>query len=71
MMMMLMLTLLLMFVMTSATNVEMLSVYHMNPQSAGAIPLNMDTGDTLGDLYFYLGQFLLPVEVRFSISIFL
>jgi len=39
-----------------------LTVYHLNPLSAGALPLNMDTGDALGDLYFYLGQFLLPLE---------
>merc|ERR1719321_272288 len=39
-----------------------LTVYHLNPASAGAIPINMDTGDARGDLYFYLGQFLLPLE---------
>lgn len=39
-----------------------LTVYHLNPKSAGAIPVNMDTGDTRGDLYFYLGEFLLPLE---------
>lgn len=38
------------------------TVYHLNPYSAGAYPRNMDTGDALGDLYFYLGQFLLPLE---------
>lgn len=36
----------------------------MNPVSAGAYPVNMDTGDALGDLYFYLGQFLLPLECQ-------
>lgn len=39
-----------------------MTVYHLNPASAGAVPLNMDTGDVRGDLYFYLGQFLLPLE---------
>eukprot|EP00658_Telonema_sp_P-2_P018667 TRINITY_DN17318_c0_g1_i4.p1 TRINITY_DN17318_c0_g1~~TRINITY_DN17318_c0_g1_i4.p1 ORF type:complete len:382 (-),score=67.16 TRINITY_DN17318_c0_g1_i4:76-1221(-) len=39
-----------------------LTVYHLNPLSAGELPVNMDTGDALGDLYFYLGQFLLPLE---------
>jgi hypothetical protein len=39
-----------------------LTVYHLNPASAGALPVNMDTGDVAGDLYFYLGQFLLPIE---------
>jgi len=45
----------------STTN---LTVYHVNPKSAGALPVNMDTGDALGDLYFYLGQFLLPLECK-------
>jgi len=35
-----------------------------NPASAGASPVNMDTGDARGDLYFYLGQFLLPLECK-------
>merc|ERR1719321_1296303 len=39
-----------------------LTVYHLNPASAGAVPINMDTGDARGDLFFYLGQFLLPME---------
>lgn len=41
-----------------------LTVYHLNPASAGALPVNMDTGDVRGDLYFYLGQFLLPLECK-------
>lgn len=41
---------------------EHLTMYHLNPKSAGVIPANMDTGDARGDLYFYLGQFLLPIE---------
>lgn len=40
------------------------TVYHLNPYSAGAYPRNMDTGDALGDLYFYIGQFLLPLECQ-------
>jgi len=40
------------------------TVYHLNPVTAGAVPVNMDTGDALGDLYFYLGQFLLPLECK-------
>lgn len=39
-----------------------LTVYHVNPISAGAIPIDQDTGDIPGDLYFYLGDFLLPLE---------
>jgi len=38
------------------------TAYHLNPLSAGALPVNMDTGDVFGDLYFYLGQYLLPLE---------
>eukprot|EP00929_Paragymnodinium_shiwhaense_P112458 TRINITY_DN80714_c0_g1_i1.p1 TRINITY_DN80714_c0_g1~~TRINITY_DN80714_c0_g1_i1.p1 ORF type:complete len:384 (+),score=62.56 TRINITY_DN80714_c0_g1_i1:28-1152(+) len=38
------------------------TTYHLNPMSAGALPVNMDTGDAEGDLYFYLGEFLLPLE---------
>jgi len=45
-----------------------LTVYHLNPRSAGAKPVNMDTGDALGDLYFYLGEFLLPLECNSSTS---
>jgi hypothetical protein len=41
---------------------QKLTVYHLNPATAGALPVNMDTGDARGDLYFYLGQFLLPLE---------
>lgn len=41
-----------------------LTVYHLNPAGAGAVPINMDSGDALGDLYFYLGQFLLPLECQ-------
>merc|ERR1712013_428773 len=41
-----------------------LTVYHLNPASAGALPVNMDTGDAPGDLYFYLGEFLLPLECQ-------
>ena len=38
------------FVIVAATIIttnamEIMSVYHMNPESAGAIPINMDTGD--------------------------
>ena len=43
-------------------NAQNITVYHLNPKSAGALPVNMDTGDARGDLYFYLGEFLLPLE---------
>lgn len=38
-----------------------LTVYHLNPLSAGAVPVNMDTGDELGDLNFFLPEFFLPL----------
>jgi len=41
---------------------QALTVYHLNPAGVGAVPKNMDTGDARGDLYFYLGEFLLPIE---------
>merc|ERR1712199_112747 len=41
-----------------------ITVYHVNPADVGAIPVNMDTGDARGDLYFYLSQFLLPMECK-------
>lgn len=31
-----------------------ITVYHVNPHTAGAIPINMDTGDATGDLAFDL-----------------
>lgn len=39
-----------------------ITMYHVNPLSAGTIPLNMNSGDPAGDLFFYLTQFLLPLE---------
>jgi len=42
--------------------VKNITVYHLNPKSAGEIPIDMDTGDVRGDLYFYLDEFLLPLE---------
>eukprot|EP00756_Hemistasia_phaeocysticola_P010444 Hpha_TRINITY_DN15018_c11_g4::TRINITY_DN15018_c11_g4_i1::g.124809::m.124809 len=41
---------------------ERLIAYHVNPLSQSAIPANMDTGDVLGDLYFFLQSPLLPLE---------
>jgi hypothetical protein len=29
-----------------------ITVFHINPREEGPIPLNMDTGDALGDLFF-------------------
>jgi len=36
-----------------------ITVYHVNPSAAGAIPVNMDTGDALGDLFFDLFEVII------------
>jgi len=41
---------------------EKLVVYHVNPLSQSAIPINMDSGDARGDLYFFMQSPLLPLE---------
>jgi hypothetical protein len=35
------------------------TLYHVNPERFGAIPVNMDTGDAAGDLYFDLREAIL------------
>ena len=42
-----------------ATNI---TVYHANEHRFGAIPLNMDTGDSVGDLYFAMREIQLPIQ---------
>lgn len=44
------------------TGLANLTVYHVNPQSFGGIPFNMDTGDVTGDLYFILRSVVRPIE---------
>ena len=39
-----------------------LTVYHVNPIHYAAAPVNMDTGDALGDMYFDLRSVGLPLE---------
>ena len=41
---------------------ETLTVFHVNPLSYGTTPLNMDTGDAIGDLYFTMRSVVLPLE---------
>lgn len=36
-----------------------ITVYHVNSKSAGAVPVNMDTGNAPGDLYFDLLQVII------------
>ena len=39
-----------------------LTVFHVNPSTYAPAPLNMDTGDALGDMYFDLRSVGLPIE---------
>lgn len=40
-----------------------ITVYHVNPHKYGAIPVNMDTGDATGDLFFDLFEVMMsPLE---------
>lgn len=41
-----------------------ITVYHVNQASFGAAPVNMDTGDALGDMYFDFRSVGLPIECR-------
>lgn len=43
----------------NATNI---TVFHVNPLEQGPIPLNMDTGDVRGDLYFVMRSVGRPIE---------
>ena len=38
---------------------ETITVYHVNPHQFGAIPVNMDTGDATGDLFFDLFEVII------------
>eukprot|EP00900_Chrysochromulina_parva_P013970 jgi/Chrpa1/22574/Chrysochromulina_OHIO_Genome00025132-RA len=39
-----------------------LTVYHVNPLHEGVIPVNMDTADLRGDIFFDLRSKVLPIE---------
>ena len=39
-----------------------LTAYHINQPTFGAAPVNMDTGDAKGDLYFDIRSVDLPLE---------
>lgn len=42
---------------------ENITVYHVNPQQYGAKPINMDTGDAPGDMFFdFHNVIILPLE---------
>lgn len=41
---------------------ENITVYHVNPMNYSYAPINMDTGNSLGDLYFDLRSVDLPIE---------
>ena len=36
-----------------------ITVFHVNPHKAGAIPVNMDTGNPAGDLFFDLFEVMM------------
>ena len=36
-----------------------ITVYHVNPHEFGAVPINMDTGDATGDLFFDLFEVII------------
>lgn len=42
----------------SAQEWSRLTMYHVNPRKYGPVPVNMDTGDARGDLFFDLMQVL-------------
>jgi len=39
-----------------------LTVYHVHPANVSSVPVDMDTGDLYGDLFFFLDEFLLPLQ---------
>eukprot|EP01052_Picozoa_sp_SAG31_P017797 SAG31_NODE_1233_length_9206_cov_32.480290_1_plen_349_part_00 len=39
-----------------------ITIYHVNPRQYGALPFNMDVGDSLGDLYFVMRSVAGPIE---------
>ena len=41
---------------------EDLEVYHVNPAHYPAAPINMDTADALGDMYFDMRSIATPIE---------
>jgi hypothetical protein len=43
---------------------ERITIYHVNPLSEGVIPLNMDSGDAAGDMFFDFRSKVLPFECR-------
>ena len=39
-----------------------ITVFHVNPESYGLVPIDMDTGDAAGDLFFWLKSVQTPLE---------
>lgn len=46
-----------------------LTVYHVNERSAGPIPVDMDTADLQGDMYFEMHSLVLPLECNTPSSV--
>ena len=45
-----------------------LTVYHVNPLHEGVIPVNMDTADLRGDIFFDLSSKTIPIECASPIA---
>ena len=43
-----------------------ITVFHVNPSTFGVAPINMDTADLLGDMYFEMRSKALPIECASS-----
>ncbi len=41
---------------------ENITVFHVNPASYGPVPINMNTGDAAGDLFFWIKSVQTPLE---------
>jgi hypothetical protein len=43
---------------------QQLTLYHLNPSAYGDTPLNMDTADARGDLFFFFSSLYQPMECK-------
>lgn len=47
-----------------------ITVFHVNPEQYGVAPINMDTADLLGDMYFDMRSVFLPMECANGTTIY-
>jgi hypothetical protein len=45
-----------------ASNTQRLTLFHLNPAAYGDAPVNMNTADARGDLFFFFSSLYEPVE---------